>query len=96
MTTIMVMPETYSLAYTKAHFSELIERVQNEQERITVTKNGEPVAVLLHPDELESIEETLDIVSNPEAMAEIRQSEQDFAEGNFVDSDQLRAMFLDK
>lgn len=92
----MVMPDTYSLAYVKAHFSELIERIQNEQERITVTKNGEPVAVLIHPDELESIEETLDIVSNPEAMAEIHQAEKDFAEGNFIDGDQLRAIYLDK
>jgi antitoxin YefM len=93
-----------SLAYGKAmsivpvgdardHFSELIGEVERTHERVTVTRHGRPVAVLLSPDDLESLEETLDILSQPGALVEIQESAEDIAAGRVVSIEEIRAEF---
>jgi antitoxin YefM len=94
MTTIMVMTETYSLAHIKAHLSALVELVEREHERVVLTKNGRPAAVLISIEELESIEETLDILSDPDALREIRAGEKDIAEGRGIPLDDIKREFL--
>jgi antitoxin YefM len=70
------MSETLSLSSVKAHLSELVDRVEDQHDRIVVTRNGRPAAVLVSHDDLESLEETLAIMSDPALMAQIRESEQ--------------------
>ena len=85
MTRILVrMSETIPLTEARTHFSELLDRVEKEQQRIVITRNGRPVAVLLHPDDLEGLEETLEILSQPGALEEIRQAEQEADEGKGI------------
>lgn len=55
-----------SLAAVKAHFSQVIDEVAGTHERVTVTKNGSPVAVLLAVEDDESLTETAAILSDPE------------------------------
>jgi prevent-host-death family protein len=66
--------ETTSLADAKNRLSELIATVEGTWERILITKNGKPAAVLIAPDDLESLLETLDVLSDPETMAAIEES----------------------
>jgi antitoxin YefM len=75
------MAETLSLSYVKAHLSEIADRVEGEHERVVVTRKGRPAAVLLSPDDLESLEETLAVLSNPALMAQIRESEAELGRG---------------
>lgn len=75
------------------HLSELITEVERTHERVTVTRHGRPVAVVLSPDDLESLEETLDILSQPGALAEIRDSADDIAAGRTVSIEDIRAEF---
>ena len=75
MTRIMVMPETMSLAAVKARFSELVALVERQQDRVVVTRNGKPAAVLISPDDLASLEETLTVLSDRSIAAQIRESE---------------------
>jgi antitoxin YefM len=72
-----------TVAFTegKAHLSELVDRVHREHDRVTITRNGRPVAVLIAPDDLESLEETVALLSDPEALAELREAQADFAAG---------------
>ena len=63
--------ETTSLADAKNRLSELVSAVQGTWERVTITKNGKPVAVLMAVEDLESLVETLEVLSDPEAMAAI-------------------------
>lgn len=91
MTMILVMAETLPLAQVKARFSELVDRVVRQQERVVVTRNGEPAAVLVSPDDLESLEETLAILSDPELMAKIREGEEAVARGEVVPLDEVKA-----
>lgn len=82
---------TQSLATVKAHFSQVIDEVYGTHERVTVTKNGSPVAVILAVDDYESLMETLEILSNPSAMAQIRQAESQMNDGEVYDEAQVRA-----
>lgn len=75
------MADVLPLAAVKDRFSELVDRVNREHDRVVVTRNGVPAAVLVSVDELESLEETLEIMSDPEALAAIREAERELAEG---------------
>lgn len=79
---MLVMSETLPLSSVKAHLSELVDRVEDQHDRVVVTRNGKPAAVLMSPDDLESLEETLAILSDPAAMEQIRESEQALASGD--------------
>jgi len=68
----------------KAHVSELVSRASREHERITVAVHGRPTAVLMAVEHLESLRESLDILADPEAMADPRQAEQEIARGEIV------------
>ena len=71
MTRILVMTEL-PLATVKARLSELIERVSKEHDRVVVTRRGRPAAVLISTEDLESLEETLAILSDANLLEEIR------------------------
>jgi len=62
------------LSEAKARLSELARRVRQQHERITLTRNGEPEAVLLSVDDLEGLEMTLEILGDTEAVARISES----------------------
>jgi antitoxin YefM len=92
MARILVMPETLPLATVKARFSELVDRVARQQDRVIVTRNGQPAVVLVSTDDLESLEETLAIMSDRSLMAQVRASEKLAARGEAgVELDELRA-----
>ena len=70
------------LTEAKTHLSELVERVEREHDRVTITRNGRIAAVLISQDELDSLEETLSILGDPGAMASIRKSRKQAAAGD--------------
>ena len=85
----MVMTTT-SLATVKARLSAYVDSVHDTHERVVITRNGEPAAVLIAPDDLASLEETIAILSDPEAMAEIAEADAAVAAGDVVPLDQVR------
>ena len=64
--------ETLPLAAVKAKLSEVVDRVEREQDRVTITRNGRPVAVIVGIDDIEGLEETLEILSDKRLMRKIR------------------------
>ena len=78
------MSETLPFSEVKAHLSEVADRVEREHDRILVTRNGRPSFVLLSPDDLASLEETLDILQDDEVMESLRTSRQQAAAGDTV------------
>lgn len=79
--TIILVMETLSLSHVKAHLSEIADRVEGQHDRIVVTRKGRPAAVLVSPDDLESLEETLAVLSDPQLMSQIRASEAELERG---------------
>lgn len=81
------------LRTVRDHFSDFVDRAEREHERVVVTRNGRPAAVLIGYDDLAGLEETLDILSDPEALSEIRQAEAEVARGGGVrGSEAIRAL----
>jgi antitoxin YefM len=76
------MSETMSLSSVKTRLSELVDRVEGQHDRVVVTRNGRPAAVLISNDDLEELEETLAIMSDPALMAQIQESEQALSSGD--------------
>ena len=75
------MADTLPFSEAKAHLSELAERVEVQHERILVTRNGRPSFVLVSPDDLDSLEETLDVLRDPELVASLERSRGEAARG---------------
>lgn len=75
------MSETIAFTQAKAHLSDLVDRTSREHERFIVTRNGVPAAVLLSPDDLESLEETVAILEDKALLASVRKSRREASEG---------------
>ncbi len=88
------MSEVLPLAEVNAKFSEMVDRVEQQHERITVTRNGRPAAVLMSAEELDTLEDTLELLSDPAAMAEIQEARLEVRAGRTVPADELRAKYL--
>jgi prevent-host-death family protein len=73
--------EHLPLADVKNRLSEVIERLEREHGRVIVTKHGRPAAVMLSVEDLDSLEETLDILSTPPLRDRIRKGDRDVAAG---------------
>lgn len=66
------------------HFSEVIDRVEREHERVTVTRNGRPAAVILSIEDLAELEETLAVLGDADALADIREADVAYAAGDVI------------
>jgi len=86
------MSKTLPLSEVKAKLSEVIDEIVATHERVTVTRNGRPVAVVLSTDDLEAIEETLSLLSDPVAMREIKEGRAALAAGDVLSKDEIEAL----
>lgn len=95
VTRIQVM-SVMPLAELKAKLSAVLDEVHGTHERITITRNGRPEAVLISVEDLESLEETLDILSTPGAVEQIRAAEDEIARGEAIGAEELRRVLIDR
>ncbi len=91
MVILVTMSETRSLAEAKAHLSELVARAGTEHERITVTVHGRPTAVLLAVEDLEALEETIAVLSDPALMRSLSDADAELARREGEDQESLAA-----
>ncbi|MFZ4756499.1 MAG: type II toxin-antitoxin system Phd/YefM family antitoxin [Miltoncostaeaceae bacterium] len=77
------------LAEVKAHLSEVVSRVSGQHERVTVTVHGQPSAVIMSPDDVERLEETIAVLADGRLVRQLMDSEGDLAEGRVGDRDAL-------
>lgn len=75
------MSDTLPLAEVKAHLSEIVSRVDRQHDRVTVTVHGRPSAILLSPDDLEALEETIAILSDADTIQQLASSDSELARG---------------
>jgi antitoxin YefM len=88
---LMTMSESLPLAEVKAHLSELVGRVGSQHERVTVTVHGRPSAVLVAVDDLESLEETIAVLSDAATLRALAESDAELARGEGEDEQSLAA-----
>lgn len=78
------MSRVLSLSEVKAKLSEVVDEIDTTHERVTVTRNGRPVVVLVSTDDIEAIEETVAILSDPAAVRQIEQGRAAIAAGDLA------------
>ncbi len=83
------MSDFASVAEAKAHLSELVARVGSQHDRVTLTVHGRPTAVLLAVDDLDSLEETIAVLSDPAALRALGQADAELARGEGEDASSL-------
>ena len=70
------------LRAVRDHLSEVVDRVESQHERVTITRNGRAAAVLISPEDLAELEETLSVLADPAALADIEEGDLADAEGD--------------
>ncbi len=70
----MSVSEQMPLADVKNRLSEVVDMLEREHGRVVITKHGHPAAVVMSVEDLESLEETLDIMDSADLLADIRAS----------------------
>ncbi|HEX8093350.1 type II toxin-antitoxin system Phd/YefM family antitoxin [Jatrophihabitans sp.] len=84
---------TVPLAEAKDKLSGLVDEAETTHEIITITRHGRAAAVLMSADDLESLRETLYWLSRPGIRESIAQAEREYAAGETISGDELRAEF---
>jgi len=75
---------TEPLRSVRDHLSELVDRVEREQDRVVITRNGRDAAVLISAADLAELEETVSVLSAPDALADIREADAAHARGDVI------------
>ncbi len=81
--------QTLPLSEVKARLSEIADEVDQTHERVYVTRNGRDFVVLMSKEDLDSLEATLELLSDPDALARLAQAERDVAAGEGVTGEQM-------
>jgi prevent-host-death family protein len=92
------MSEQMPLADVKNRLSEVVDRLEREHGRVVITKHGRPAAVVLSFEDLESLEETLDVMDSAPLLADIREAlaELDTAGATILTKDEAVRLIADR
>lgn len=77
----MSIDPAMALRDVKNRLSEVVDQVEREHGRVVITRHGKAAAVVISTDDLESLEETLEVVSRPKLITEVRDSLAELAAG---------------
>ena len=69
----------------KKHLLDILKKMSDEQSTITVTKNGKPVSVMMTPNRYDALMETIEILADPEILASLAASADDFRKNRVYD-----------
>ncbi len=75
------MAKTLPISEVKTRLPELVTGVEDREEEIVVTRKGKPAAVLVNFAEYERLRETVETLSDPGLMRQIRRSRRFYARG---------------
>jgi antitoxin YefM len=75
---------TEPLRTARDHLSELVDRVEREHDRVVITRNGRDAAVLISPEDLRQLEESVSVLSDPDALADIREADAAYHQGDVI------------
>jgi prevent-host-death family protein len=73
----------------KREFLDILKVMEDEYSTVTVTRNGEPVGIMMTPDRYEALLETIDILSDNKILRALKSSQNDFTSGKFYTHDEV-------
>lgn len=78
------MTNLVAISDARAHLPDLVNKVNKYLDRVIITINGQPKATLISVEELESLEETAEILAIPGARERIKKGTEQIKKGEFV------------
>jgi len=88
--------QTLPLSDAKARLSEIADEVDRTHQRVQITKNGRSYVVLISAEDLDSLEATLELLSDPAAMERVRQAKLDIDRGDFVTGEEMAQLMAQR
>ena len=82
------MTQVIPVTQARRDLLKLVDEVNEDYSRVDITKKGKITAILISPDYLDSMEETM--YSLEHSMDDIRKAEKEFAKGNYVALEELK------
>ena len=80
------------LSEVKARLSEVADEVDRTHDRVHITRNGREYVVLISAEDLESLEATIELLSDPAAMARVRDAEAAIDRGEAVSAEDMASL----
>lgn len=84
------MAKTVPVRELRSNLSELLDDVAERRDHVLVTRNGRPAAALVPIDEYDALEETAEILSDPEALDALEAGLAELSREETVTLDDLR------
>ena len=79
----------FPITKAKRDLLEIVKRMEEEEETIAITKNGEPVGVMMCMSRYEALLETIEILSDAEILQSLEKSQKDFSSGRVFNHDEV-------
>lgn len=83
------MANLVSISNARANLPDLVDKVDRNMDRVVITVNGRPKATLISAEELESIEETAEILAIPGARKRIKEGLEQIKRGEVVSFEEI-------
>ena len=73
----------------KRELLDILKSMEEEYSTITMTRNGEPVGVMMTPDRYEALLETIEILGDNKILQTLRTSQKNFKSGRVYTHDEV-------
>jgi len=83
------MSTTLPLSEAKSRLSELADEVSRTHDRINVTRNGRDCVMIVAPEDVESLEATIELLADGAAMDRLTTARRDVAAGEFFAANEI-------
>jgi prevent-host-death family protein len=80
----------------RSNLSSVLDQVSNRRDHVLVTRNGAPAAALVPIDEYEALEETAEILSDPDALSALEAGLAEIERGETITLAELRSELADR
>jgi prevent-host-death family protein len=84
------MAKTVPVRELRSNLSSILADVSERRDHVVVTRNGSPAAALVPVDEYEALEETAEVLSDPDALAALEAGLAEIERGETVTLAELR------
>lgn len=88
--------ETLPLSEVKARLSEIADEVDRTHARVSVTRNGRAYVVLMSAADLESMEATLELLADSEAVERLRTAQAEVAAGDLATASEMGRLMAER
>jgi antitoxin YefM len=90
------MAKTVPVRELRSNLSNLLDDVSDRRDHVLVTRNGTPAAALIPVDEYEALEETAEVLSDPDALSALEVGLAEIQQGETITFAELRSELAER